>query len=313
MSVFDVIVFTVFIALIVRGVWTGMIAQIVSAGSYFVCWLAASRFAFLIAPSIPAEEPWNQVGAMAVLFIAAMVAVRFFRTVLETFVKKLHLDGLNKLLGGGLGGIKAALICMVLTFFAVTLSETSRNVVFQSKTGHYLADLITKTSAFVPKDSCELLREQLDKFNAQTANAATVRSAADADERLVPSTANSLLSAMANWWSGTKKETAESIKENIAQEITKSLPVPVKNMFQSVSDFVKPNVLEPLKPVIDDLFTVRPAADTSAASLPLPAPEAIHAVSGTAAPRITAEQILDNTAAPVPSSTGAVRYRRTNN
>ncbi|MDR3234157.1 MAG: CvpA family protein [Planctomycetaceae bacterium] len=351
MSVFDIIVFTVFIALTLRGVWKGMISQIVSVGSYFVCWLVASRFAFIIAPSIPAEEPWNQVGAMAVLFVITLAAVRFFRTVLETFVKQLHLEGLNKLLGGGLGFLKAVLICMVLTFFAVMLSEASRSVVFQSQSGQYFITLITKTSAFVPKDSYELLREQLDKFNVQTGTGAAAQgqNTASPDAVLNPkaetssqSLSHSLFDAVANWWNGTTKEVTESVtdnlKETIVQGITKNLPVQAetfKNVFQSVSQSVSDftaaknqeaeiphSVLEPVKPVIDDLFTARtlnsPALNppnnafqplVPLSALPIPA-----AVSADNAQRITAEQILNNAgynpAPPVSGSTGAVRYRK---
>ncbi|GHT41221.1 hypothetical protein FACS189443_2700 [Planctomycetales bacterium] len=282
MSVFDIIVFTILIALTLRGIWLGMISQIVSVGSYFVCWIVASRFAFLIAPSIPAEEPWNQVGAMAVLFIITLIAIRFFRAVLETFVKRLHLESLNKLLGGALGFLKAALICMVLTFFAVTLSETTQNIVFESKSGQTLVNLITQSSAFVPKDSCEMLREQLNKFSNKianrdpTASRLNVQQAAVSEKKESNLSANSFFSAVQNWWSGTKKATTESIKDAIEQKLTEELSATtqrVQNSIQdTVQDFVQSVVPQPPQPktantqteifpivpkasVVDDLFS----------------------------------------------------------
>jgi uncharacterized membrane protein required for colicin V production len=167
MSVFDLIIFSVLAALAFRGWMTGMIAQIVSVGSLVVSWIVASRFAFLIAPSIPAEEPWNKIGAMIVLFIITLFAVRLTHRYLEKKIKDWNLAKWNRHLGGLLGFIKGLILCMVLTFFGVMLSETTREVVFKSKSGHYLVRLIESTEAFIPPDSCELLRRQLEHFNAQ--------------------------------------------------------------------------------------------------------------------------------------------------
>ncbi|GHT14069.1 hypothetical protein FACS1894170_10710 [Planctomycetales bacterium] len=348
MSVFDIIVFTILVALTLRGIWKGMISQIVSVGAYFVGWIIASRFAFLVAPSIPAEEPWNQVGAMAVLFVVVMVAVRFFHAVLESFVKRLHLEGLNKLLGGALGCLKAVLVCMVLTFFAVMLSETSQNIVFQSKTGNFFVDVITKTSTFVPNDSYELLQQQLDKFNTKTAQRPA------ASQNIVPAAAEpvstgSLMSAVGKWWSGTKEVVTENVTKNLTQELTQNLPVSgetIKNVFQSVSSVVTPAPLASTapagfpsipavaaaKPVVDDLFLARqssiaqdipvysesvvPASMNTLKTLQPLAPllhlEPVPMPDSNAA-MITSEQILDTS--PLPShfnsvNTGAVRWQR---
>lgn len=167
MNAFDLIILTILAALTIRGVMKGMVSQIVSVGSYLVCWIVASRFAFLIAPTIPAEEPWNKVGAMIVLFVVTMIAIRFAHKILESWIKTLHLQKLNKFLGGALGLVKALLICMVLTFFSVMLSETTRQIVFESKSGFRFARLIAQTGAFIPMESCELLRSQIDSFNAK--------------------------------------------------------------------------------------------------------------------------------------------------
>lgn len=167
MNAFDLIILAILIGLTLRGIMKGMVKQIVSVGSYLVCWLVASRFAFLVAPSIPAEEPWNQIGAMIVLFVITMIVIRFAHALVEKWVKDLHLDKLNRLLGGTLGFAKGLLLCMVLTFFGVMLSEATRTMVFESKSGIPLSEIIARTGAFIPKDSCELLREQIDRFNTR--------------------------------------------------------------------------------------------------------------------------------------------------
>lgn len=168
MNVFDLIILVVLALFTLRGVMKGMVSQIVSVGSYIVCWLVASRFSFMIAPSIPAEEPWNKVGAMIVLFVLTMIGIRFAHGMVEKWVKSWNLTKkANRLLGGGLGFAKGLLICMVLTFFGVMFAESTRGIIFQSKSGLRLSQLIEKTGAFVPGDTCKILKDQLEQYHAK--------------------------------------------------------------------------------------------------------------------------------------------------
>ncbi|MCL2742274.1 MAG: CvpA family protein [Planctomycetaceae bacterium] len=168
MNVFDLVILFLLIIFVLRGAMKGMVSQIVSVGSYFVCWIIASRFAFIIAPSIPAVAPWNQVGAIAVLFVIAMIGIRFLHSAAEKWIKNRTLARrTNMLLGGGLGFVKALLICMVITFFGVMIAEATREIIFNSKSGLLISKLIVKTGAFIPKGSCSLLEEQLARFTVE--------------------------------------------------------------------------------------------------------------------------------------------------
>jgi uncharacterized membrane protein required for colicin V production len=167
MCAFDFIVFVVLAGFAVYGSWKGMVSQFVSVGSLIVCWIIASRFAFILAPSIPAKAPWNNIGAMIILFAATMVGIWFLHGWFEKKLKDWHLQKLNKLLGGVLGFIKGLAICMIVTFFCVTLCESTRLMVFQSSSGTYLVNTIQNAGAFLPKDGNELLNTQLALFNAQ--------------------------------------------------------------------------------------------------------------------------------------------------
>ena len=232
---FDLIILAVLILMTLRGGSKGMVSQIVSVGSYFVCWIVASRFAFIVAPSIPAQEPWDRVGAMLLLFVGTMIAIRFLHGRFEKSLEKYHLKEFNRQMGALLGLLKGVLICMVITFFAVMLTEKSRQSVFESRSGKYIALLITKTGAFIPDDTCKLLKAQIDLFDAEvngtapkstetTSNTAATptsaiglfaRGAALVDEaqqlrdELTQKSNNaaSLLDAIGKWWSGSSTPT----------------------------------------------------------------------------------------------------------
>ena len=230
MSVFDLIVLTILAALTLRGIWKGMVSQIVSVASFFICWLVATRFGGLIAPTIPVEAPWNQVAAMATIFLVTMIAIRFAYAALEKLIRHWHLAKLNSLLGGVLGFVKGLLICLIITFFAVMFSETSRDVVFNSKTGIHLVKLITQVSVFIPKDSYEFVHTQLAQFQTKvdqavpgrTPETLQVQSSETVQQvlgQLQPTKAknstSSLLSAISKWWNGSQNDAAETTAETV--------------------------------------------------------------------------------------------------
>ena len=274
-SVFDLIILAILAALTLRGIWKGMVSQIISVASYFVCWIVATRFGSLIAPTVPLEAPWDQVAAMAVLFVITLIAIRFAHAALEKLIKHWHLDKLNKSLGGLLGFTKGLLLCLIITFFAVMFSETSRAVVFNSISGSRLVQLITQISLFVPKDSYEFVHTQFAQFQSkvdaavpgQTPETLPVQSSEAVKEvlaRLQPAketNTGSLLTALSKWWNGTKEETSEAEKSVSAPQTAQKSEQP-KNETKTLSAAT-------YVPQTTPVFL----ADTSAAAPQAPAPQ----------------------------------------
>ena len=274
-NVFDLIILAILAALTLRGIWKGMVSQIVSVASYFVCWIVATRFGSLVAPTIPLEAPWDQVAAMAVLFIVTLVAVRFAQTALEKLIKDWHLAKLNKTLGGVLGFAKGLLLCLIITFFAVMLSEASRAVVFNSQSGSHLVQLITRIGLFVPKDSYEFVHTQFDQFQSKVdgavpggmPEAVPVQSSKTAQQmlaqlqRTAPS-ASSLWTAISKLWSGSEKEasneetlnptpsavqTSEQNPLPAVQYSASSLPVQSAETFANIPKTAMPSPAVPVE------------------------------------------------------------------
>ena len=264
-----------------------MVSQIVSVASYFVCWLVATRFGSLVAPTIPLEAPWDQVVAMAVVFLVTFVAIRFARTALEKLIKDWHLEKLNKLLGGILGFTKGLLICLIITFFAVMLSETSRAVVFNSKSGSHLVQLITRIGLFVPKDSYEFVHTQFANFQSkvdgaipgQTPDALPVQSSETVQKMFAqlgktePRT-GSLLTALSQLWKGSggnssepetvisTPQTAQSVQSVSTQSVSApplavpytSQAAPLPTSVLPVAPATQPATSKPAV-AVDDFFT----------------------------------------------------------
>ena len=312
-GVFDLVILAILAALTLRGIWKGMISQIVSVASYFVCWIVASRFGGLFAPSIPVEAPWNQVLAMAIIFIITLVAIRFVHATLEKLIKDWRLQKLNTLLGGMLGFAKGLLICLIITFFAVMFSETSRAVVFNSMTGFHLVQLITRIGVFVPQDSYEFVHTQLAKFQEKVdatdseqppetlkvqGSETMQQMVAQLRQKEGSTKTSSLWTALSKWWSGSKGDqiTATETVTPPSQPVQNSTP-----SASSVTTFTPPPLIPQVntnpainqpaspKPVVaaEDFFVQR--TDSNVASTPLPqlvalSPSVSLASSGIAAP-----------------------------
>ena len=303
MSVFDLIILAILAALTLRGIWKGMVSQIVSVASFFVCWIVATRFGSLVAPTIPLESPWDQVAAMGVLFFITLIAIRFAYAALEKLIKHWHLEKLNKLLGGLLGFTKGLLLCLIITFFSVMLSETSRAVVFNSQSGSHLVQLITHISLFVPKDSYEFVHTQFAQFQSkvdevvpgQAPETVPVQSSETVRQMLaqVQGTAKktetgSLLTALSKWWNGSKEDAKEDATESetltpasqTAQKSEPKVPQAVRYTAPSqpspssvLPDNVFANIPQPAAPkpavVVEDFFVRQ--TPVSSQTQPLPA------------------------------------------
>ena len=247
MNVFDIIVLAILVALTLRGIWKGMVSQIVSVASYFICWIVATRFGSLLAPTIPVESPWNQVLAMGIVFIITLIAIRFALAAVEQLIKSWHLQKLNTLLGGALGFTKGLLLCIIITFFGVMVSETSRDVIFNSKSGFHLVSLTTNIGMFVPKDSYQFVHAQFALFQdrvdeavpGKTPETLPIQSSetvqqlmgmAQQAKETTESGAGSLFAALSQWWNGTNNATAESGTAMVLAEVA------------SVQNFVPPTL-----------------------------------------------------------------------
>ena len=280
MNIFDLIILAILAALTLRGIWKGMISQIVSVASLFVCWIVAAQFGGLVAPTIPVEAPWNQVLAMAVVFLITYVAIQFARAALEKLIKDWHLQKLNTHLGGVLGFVKGLLICMIITFFAVMLSETSRTVVFNSMTGFHLVRLITGISLFVPKDSCEFVHTQLAQFQAkvdeavpgQTPETLKVQNSEMVQQALAQlqqtkekeTKASSLLSALSKWWNGEKEDNMEDASLLTSQQ---SAQTSVSSPSQASSYTPPMPTLLPVTPFVSNTQSSTPQQATAPVEL----------------------------------------------
>ncbi len=175
MTFYDLMMFGVFAGAILFGLWKGLAWQIASLAAIFVSYLVAMQFRGQVANLIQAPAPWNMFGAMLLLYLGTSFVIWIAFGYIRRTIERFHLKEFDRQAGALLGALKGALLCMVITMFAVTVAdERVRSAVVTSKSGNFLARSINQLSAVVPKELHEVLDPLLNQFNEKVAQPPTV-------------------------------------------------------------------------------------------------------------------------------------------
>jgi len=163
-QIFDIFFLILVGWLTLRGAMRGMVAQLMSVVSLVVSWIVAVKFSPVVAPMISDDPPWNKLIAMLILFIACLLAMWLIGGLLNDIIKVIRLKSADRLLGAGLGFTKGIFLCLIITFFLVVLSPTTRDFVLASVSGKYLARGVERITILVPEDISEVLSKNIERF-----------------------------------------------------------------------------------------------------------------------------------------------------
>ncbi|MGL6226236.1 MAG: CvpA family protein [Thermoguttaceae bacterium] len=163
-QIFDLIVLALLAWMTLRGLMLGMVSQLASLVALALSWAVATQFSPNLAPLISAEPPWNKICAMLILFLGTTVAIMVLKRCVAGVLKTVRLQNFDRLLGAVFGLLKGVILCLIITFFAVTLSDRSKTMVFDSVCGTYLVHGVDKVGALLPDDANILVKKSLDGF-----------------------------------------------------------------------------------------------------------------------------------------------------
>jgi membrane protein required for colicin V production len=149
------------------GYFKGMARQVASLLSIVASYFLALRLSPLVAALIRQPEPLNRFLAMLLIYlVTSLVIWLVFRQVTQ-FIDHVQLKDFDRQLGALFGTAKGALICVAITFFAVSLSDTSRQTVLTSRSGKYIAGVIRQSGPMMPKEYHSLLDKYLTELEGQ--------------------------------------------------------------------------------------------------------------------------------------------------
>ena len=171
MQIYDIIMIAVLIAAILFGAWKGLAWQVASLAAIFVSYFVALTFRAPVAALIKTEEPWNKFIAMFGLFIATSLGIWILFGFISRSIERFRLKDFDRHAGAVLGAVKGALLCLVITFFAVTLlSDAWKRAVVNSYSGHYIAKAIDKLDAVMPREVHQVVQPYLERLDKELDN-----------------------------------------------------------------------------------------------------------------------------------------------
>ena len=164
MEPYDICMLVVLLGTTVLGAWRGMVWQIASAASLLLSYAVALRFSPQLAPTFGQQAPLNRFLAMFVLYMATSVAIWLAFRLVSGFLERVRLKEFDRQMGALFGAAKGVLLCVAITFFAVTLSHKARGLVLASRSGHYISVLLDRADAVMPNEIHDVLGPYLHRL-----------------------------------------------------------------------------------------------------------------------------------------------------
>jgi membrane protein required for colicin V production len=161
---YDILMLSVLIAATVFGLWKGMVWQLASLASVFLSVVVAIRFSDRLARHLSAEVPWNRFLAMFILYLLTSAVVWLSFRMVARLIDRVRLKDFDHQVGAIFGLAKGVVYCVVITFFAVTISEDTRQTVLRSRSGYYIAVLTRSAEPVLPKEIRDVVGKYIDEL-----------------------------------------------------------------------------------------------------------------------------------------------------
>ena len=159
---YDVIVIGILAYTTIRGAMKGVIWQIAAIAGLVLCLVFAESISAAAGPYVHLEPPLNNwvvmFGAYLVFSFASFAVARM----LTEWLDKIKFGDFNRHLGAIFGFVKGAVICLVLTFFIVTVSDDAREMLRHSRSGRVAAIVMDRLHPVMPQQLHEALNKYID-------------------------------------------------------------------------------------------------------------------------------------------------------
>ena len=186
---YDFLMLAVLVLSALFGAWKGMAWQLAALASLVVSSVVALRFSSVLMVYISLPVPWNRCVAMLLLAVGTSMAIWVIFRFVSRVIDRVRLKEFDRQVGALFGLAKGVLWCVVITFFAVTLSTTGREKVLGTYSGYYTAVLIHRAGPVLPDEVRDVLGRYIDHSRGRWTEEELAP--ADQPEEPVPASLNS--------------------------------------------------------------------------------------------------------------------------
>jgi len=165
-EIYDILMLVVLVGAALFGAVKGFAWQLASIASIVVSYLVAYHFRESFSQSIHAEPPWNRFLAMLILYVGTSLVIWVAFRMVSGTIDRLKLREFDRHVGAVFGLAKGALLCILITLFAVTLlGDNLREQIVMSKSGRYIAKVLDQSESVIPPEIGEVVRPYLQRFD----------------------------------------------------------------------------------------------------------------------------------------------------
>ncbi len=165
MQTYDVLMLLVLVAATMFGFWKGMAWQIASLASLVVSYVAALQFSEQLAPMFGDHAPLNRFVAMLAIYVVVSFVIWMLFRLVSGIIDKVRLESFDRQLGAMFGLAKGVLLCVAITFFAVTLlPQPQGEAIVGSQSGRYIVAMLDKSHSVFPPEIHQVIDPYLNKI-----------------------------------------------------------------------------------------------------------------------------------------------------
>lgn len=158
---YDLLVLAILGFFALRGAAKGLLNQLASIAAIVVCLVFAESFSAVFGPMIHLDPPLNHWVVMFGAYLACSFIAFGLARVLDDWLERAKLDSFNQHLGFLFGLAKGGILCLVMTFFLVTLSPAARSALSNSKSAYVAARVMNAIHPIMPARLQEALAKYL--------------------------------------------------------------------------------------------------------------------------------------------------------
>jgi membrane protein required for colicin V production len=152
---YDVLAVGVLVFAVIRGAAKGIVWQLATIAALVLCFAFSESLSLAIAPYITVKPPLNRWLAMFGLYVFFSFLSFAAARRLRSWIEKAQFVEYDRHLGSVFGFVKGVVFVLVMTFFAVTLTQQmpeTRNSIFHSQTGKISAIIMDRLHPVMPDE-----------------------------------------------------------------------------------------------------------------------------------------------------------------
>jgi len=165
MQTYDYLMIAVLAVATLFGFVKGLAWQIASLASIAASYWVALRFSDRLAPQISTQAPWNKFLAMLIIYVGCSLFIWSAFRIVANFIDRVRLNEFDRQMGALVGFAKGVLLCVAITFFAVSLLESKRQQILASRSGQAVVKLLHKAESITPPEIQEVIGPYMQKVN----------------------------------------------------------------------------------------------------------------------------------------------------